>query len=568
MAGPPHSTTPLYAGWRERYQLVGRLGSGGFAEVYEAHDLQLDERVALKIICNRRSMPRRVAREVEAAAALSHPGIVALYDWFGDGQRSILVWELVKGSPLTDLVGELGAGDVAAIGSELLRALAYAHQQGVVHRDIKPQNVMLNADGRVKVMDFGIARLIDADTLTQDGDVIGTVAYMSPEQAAGRRVGPPSDVYSAGIVLFELLAGVNPLRGQTPAETMANVAAGRLPPLAEVRPGLPSELCELVDDACSPRPAERPPAAELGAAFEDLVRSGRLRGLRLRRAARLVRPLARLSGVAERAGGAALAAVTAAGVTSALPAYPQSWMLPLAAISAAVWAVTPVTGLAWLLGVLAFPMFNVSFSAGAAYLVFAVGVFLLARGRPVVAVWPTLAVALMPLHLALLAPAAASVLLGRLRGVVAAAWAAVGTLLYLVLSGAPAGPFTFFQAPSAAGAEAAAAGNPVSLVLGLAGHVVAPTCMVQMGLWAVLAVAVDLAFMLSGLVSRLLVWFLSFAAVFCVYRLVPVVAWGYPVTPTPVILSVVLAAAVILLPLVLTAGKVREERRDGDLQES
>ncbi len=133
-------------------------------------------------------------------------------------------------------------------------------------------------------MDFGIARLMDADTLTQDGDVIGTVAYMSPEQAAGRRVGPPSDVYSAGMVLYELLAGEHPLRGQTPAETLSNVAAGRLPSLGGLRADLPEDLIELIDAACAPRPGERPTAAELSEALDDLLHSGRLRMQRLQRA--------------------------------------------------------------------------------------------------------------------------------------------------------------------------------------------------------------------------------------------------------------------------------------------
>ncbi|MEI6451055.1 MAG: serine/threonine-protein kinase, partial [Actinomycetes bacterium] len=184
--------TPLYADWRDRYKLVGKIGSGGSADVYEALDVTLDQPVALKIVADGRGMSARVVREVEAAAALDHPNIVALYDWFGDGERSILVWELVDGESLNKLAGELGDGDVAALGVELLDALACAHSQGIIHRDVKPQNVMLNLAGHVKVMDFGIARLIDADTLTGEGDVIGTVAYMSPEQAAGRRVGPPS----------------------------------------------------------------------------------------------------------------------------------------------------------------------------------------------------------------------------------------------------------------------------------------------------------------------------------------------------------------------------------------
>ena len=281
-----HSTTPLYVDWRDRYQLIGKIGSGGFADVYEALDLTLDKRVALKVVADGRGMSGRLVREVEAAAALSHSNIVALYDWFGDGERSILVWELVDGDSLDQLAGGLDDGDVAAVGVELLDALACAHGQGIVHRDVKPQNVMLDADGHVKVMDFGIARLMDADTLTRDGDVIGTVAYMSPEQAAGRRVGPPSDVYSAGMVLYELLAGENPLRGATPAETLSNVAAGRLPSLAALRPDLPQGLVGLIDDACAPRPGERPTAAELSETLGEVLRSGRLRMQRLLRVQR------------------------------------------------------------------------------------------------------------------------------------------------------------------------------------------------------------------------------------------------------------------------------------------
>ena len=124
-------------------------------------------------------------REAEAAAALDHPNIVALYDWFSDDEGSVLVWELVRGESLDKLAERLGDGDVVAVGVELLDALAYAHSQGIIHRDVKPQNVMLGDDGHVKVMDFGIAHLMDSDTLTGDGDVIGTIAYMSPEQAAG-----------------------------------------------------------------------------------------------------------------------------------------------------------------------------------------------------------------------------------------------------------------------------------------------------------------------------------------------------------------------------------------------
>jgi hypothetical protein len=567
MSVAAHSMTPLYTDWRDRYQLVGKIGSGGFAVVYEARDVTLDQPVALKIVADGRSMSGRVVREVEAAAALSHPNIVALYDWFGDGQRSILVCELVDGESLDKLAGELGDGDVAAIGVELLDALAFAHSQGIIHRDIKPQNVMLDSVGHVKVMDFGIARLMDSDTLTQDGDVIGTVAYMSPEQAAGRRVGPPSDVYSAGMVLYEMLAGEHPLRGQTPAETLSNVAAGRLPSLGLLRPDLAQDVVGLIDDACAPRPGERPTAAEFSEALDELLQSGRLRSQRLLRARRLVRPLARARFAAERVAGAGLAAVTGGVVLGALPAYPQSWTLPLIAVSTAVWAVLPQAGLAFLLGMLAFPVFNVSLSLGTAYLAFAVVLFLLTRTRPIVALWPTLALVLTPVYLTLLAPAGAA-LLGRVRGPLAAAWAGVGTLVYLVLLRAPRGPFTLFQPRWRLAGEAAAAGDPFTVARHVLGVALAPAGVLQMLLWAGLAVALGFALSRRSLELRLWVWALAFAATFAVYRLVPIAVWGYPAELAPLLWNVALAAGVILLPLVFTAGDGAEERADGHLQES
>jgi len=562
-----HSTTPLYSDWRDRYQLVGKIGSGGFADVYEALDVTLDQAVALKIIADGRGMSGRVVREVEAAAALSHPNIVALYDWFGDGERSILVWELVRGESLHKLAGELGDGDVAALGVELLDALAFAHSQGVIHRDVKPQNVMLDSAGHVKVMDFGIARLMDADTLTQDGDVIGTLAYMSPEQASGRRVGPPSDVYSAGMVLYELLAGEHPLRGQTPAETLSNVAAGRLPSLGALRPDLQEDLVGLIDDACAPRPGDRPTAAELSEALDEVLLSGRLRGRRLRRAQRLVLPLKRGGFVAERAAGAGLAAVTSGVVLGALPAYPLSWILPLVALCTAVWAVVPQVGLAFLLGALAFPAFNVSLSLGAAYLAFAVVLFLLTRTRPIVALWPTLALVLTPVYLTLLAPAGAA-LLGRVRGPLAAAWAGAGTLVYLVLLRSPRGPFTLFQPRWHLADEAASAGDPFTVATHVLGVALAPACVLQMVAWAGLAAALGFALSRQRLELRLWIWALAFAATFAAYRVVPVAVWGYPAELATLVWNVALAAGVILLPLVFTTGDEPEERDDGHLQES
>ncbi|MFA4965299.1 MAG: hypothetical protein WC709_06650, partial [Thermoleophilia bacterium] len=334
-----------------------------------------------------------------------------------------------------------------------------------------------------------------------------------------------------------------------------------------LRPDLPEELVGLIDAACAARPAERPEAAELSLALAEVLRSGRLRAQRLERAQRLVRPLGRAGAVAERAAGAGLAAVTSGAVLAALPAYPQSWTLPLVALSTAVWAVVPQAGLAWLLGALAFPMFNVSVSVGSAYLAFAVVLFLLTRARPIMALWPALALVLAPLHLTLLAPAAAAVL-GRVRGPLAAAWAAAGTLFFLLLTRPPRGPFTLYQPRWHLADALAAAGDPFAVGLRAFEHVLAAPSLVQIGLWAGSAAALGFAVTCRRLELRLWIWSLLFAAAFAVYGLVPTRVWGYPGALTPLLLNVALAAAVILLPLVLTTGGLPEASTDGDLQES
>ena len=550
MPAAAYTATPLNLAWRERYDVVGRLGSGGFADVYEAVDLQLGERVALKVIREGRGMAGRVLREVEAAASLSHPNIVALYDYFGDGERTFLVWELVDGRQLSDVADDLRDADVVALGVELLEALAHAHTQGIVHRDIKPQNVMLDAEGHVKVMDFGIARMFDTDSLTEEGDILGTVAYMSPEQAAGRRVGPQSDVYSAGVVLYELLAGRNPLRGATAAETLSNVVDHRLPPLAELRPDLPAALTTLIDDACAVQAGRRPAPLDLADALAALLEDGVVGESPLRRAQRLVRPLARAGAVAERAGGSVLAAVTAGTMLARLPAYPAGWQLPLVALTVAVWAVAPPAGLAWLLALLVFPLFNVSFSVGAAYLAFAVVLFLAARGRPISAVWPVLALLLAPLYLTLLAPAGAAVL-GRIRGPLTAAWAGFATVVYLMLVRAPRGPLSGYHPRTRLADHLAGAAHPFAVAGQTLETLVSGPALLQAVLWAGLAFAMWLALRSGSLEVRLWLWAGAFAAVFVACRVVPVLVWGYTAPVEPLLLHVALAAGVILLPLLL-----------------
>ena len=418
-----------------------------------------------------------------------------------------------------------------------------------MHRDVKPQNLMVDEHGHVKVMDFGIARLMDAETLTSEGDMLGTVAYMSPEQAAGRRAGPPSDVYSAAMVLYELLVGVNPLRGTTPGETISNVLAGRLPSLREYRPDLPDELIDAVDTALLPAPAARPGALELSEALRAVA--GRLGGRG--RAQRLLDPLVgrlvRVAPFVERTLGALLAGATAAAVLSWLPAYPADWRLPLALATLLVWFVVPPAGLAWLLGALAFPVFNIGPGAGLAYVAFALVLYALTARRPLCAVYPALAVLLLPVYGVFAAPALAA-LLGRVRGPLVAAWAGAATCIFLLFAGAVRSPFAGYVAHGTL-ARHIGGDSPVPIVARVASAASAGPCLLQALVWAGFALAVGVMFVLPRIELRLWLWSLTCAALFALYRVVPIVVWQHRAPLTELVVSTVVVAAALLVAILL-----------------
>jgi hypothetical protein len=268
-------TTDLRAGLvLDRYRLGRRLGAGGFGAVHEAVDERLDRWVAVKVIPADGAAPDRARREARAAARLDHPGIVGVYDAGEEDGARYLVSELVEGRTLAQLQaeGELTDRDVLRVGLALCDALEHAHENGVVHRDVKPQNILVpdrprSWRGAAKLADFGVAMLAGDDPLTRTGDVVGTLAYMAPEQAAGKRVGEPVDLYATALVLYEALAGRHPVRGASPAETARRVGR-RVPSLAGARPDLPPELCEAIDAALDPDPEQRGTLAELGDALE------------------------------------------------------------------------------------------------------------------------------------------------------------------------------------------------------------------------------------------------------------------------------------------------------------
>jgi hypothetical protein len=257
-----------------RYRLGRRIGAGGFGSVHEAVDERLERWVAVKVIPADGTAPERARREALAAGRLDHPGIVAIYDAGEEPGARYLVSELVDGQTLSALEteGELTDRDVLRIGLSLADALEHAHERGVVHRDLKPQNVLVpdkprSWRGAAKLADFGIASLAGDDPLTMTGDVVGTLAYMAPEQAAGKRVDERADLYSLALVLYEALSGVHPVRKATPAQTVKAVGTV-VPSLAKPRKDLPAELCQAIDRALSPNPNARGELADLADALE------------------------------------------------------------------------------------------------------------------------------------------------------------------------------------------------------------------------------------------------------------------------------------------------------------
>jgi serine/threonine protein kinase len=244
-----------------RYELDERLGTGAMGEVWCATDLELQRRVAIKLL-GRNADPARFEREARSAAALGHPNIVQLFDYGTHEGRPYMVLEYLPGGTLEERLtpGEpLSDAETASIARDVAAGLAHAHGRGLVHRDLKPGNVLFDGEGRAKIADLGIARMSGEGTLTEAGTVLGTAAYISPEQAAGQEAGPASDVYSFGVVLFLLLTGRLPFESSNPMELVRMHLQDTPPAVADLRPDAPAALESLTSAALAKDPAYRPP---------------------------------------------------------------------------------------------------------------------------------------------------------------------------------------------------------------------------------------------------------------------------------------------------------------------
>jgi serine/threonine protein kinase len=252
----------------ERYRLERQLGHGSMAEVWLATDLELERPVALKLLAPDADRAR-FEREARAAAALNHANVTRIYDYGEAGGRPYMALEYLPGGTLEERLPAgrpLADEEARAIAAEVAAGLAHAHVQGLVHRDLKPANILFDDAGRPKIADFGIARIGSGSTLTEAGTVLGTAAYISPEQAAGEPATPASDVYSFGVVLYRMLTGRLPFEAESPLELVDMHRRLDAPAVAILRPDAPADLAAVADVALSRDPLGRPAD---GAALAD-----------------------------------------------------------------------------------------------------------------------------------------------------------------------------------------------------------------------------------------------------------------------------------------------------------
>src|SRR5262245_56483469 len=362
----------------DRYRPLRPLGGGGSGSAGLVRAERSAEQFALKIIAREGRAAPRAEREAEAATTLRHPHCLRAYGLEADAQHLYIPYEYVPGDTprqalRTHQLGDEGAGAAAA---QVLGVLAHGHGRVIVHRDVKPSNVLLVQEDRVSVrlFDFGLALMADADTLTAVGDVPGTLAYISPERLHGEEAGPAADVWAVGVLLWEALAGHHPFWRTSPLETGEEIKTGA-PSIREARPDLPDGLIAAVDAALSVDPERRPAASTLAVDLREAWRERARRRAPVRARARVDRRK-----LVERVAPAALAAAGVGWIASALPFYPAFWPGLLAAIAAALALVRPRLGLLLALAVPVFPLGNISFGLAVLYAAVAAGWFVVSWG--------------------------------------------------------------------------------------------------------------------------------------------------------------------------------------------
>ena len=523
-----------------RYRPLRPLGSGGGGSVWLARDEHEDRDVALKVVEREGKPGARAEREVDAATRLRHPRCLRALALARDDNHVYVAYPYVAGRTLRDALRNGAVDDWGAVeaGAQVLEALAHAHSKGVVHRDVKPANVMLEEGDEVSVrlLDFGLAQLEQADTLTAFGDVPGTLAYIAPERLAGEETTGAADVWAVGVLLWESLAGRHPFWAVSPLETARRIEQGAQP-LAEVRPDLPRELTRAVDRMLSTDPRKRPQAGDA----LTLLRSAE-EGRGERRRATTSPAVLR-----ERAPHAALAALFAGSAAFLLPFFPTGWPFLLGALAGLTAFLSPTAGLAVALAVPVLPLGNISLGLALAYLPVALAWLILfardARSSLLFLSGPLLAFG----HLLPLVPVIALAARGLVRQAAVAGAAVLAAVATVIVVGLPL-PLTGEAAPKPRGVSgteepgvafdallAMLASRPslvAAVVIAAVAAASAPVARAR-GLWGVAA------------------WGAAFLAVLL---LAPLAAGGAPVDPRWAAPAVWLAAGALAYPLVRAPG--------------
>src|SRR5580704_1748554 len=262
-----------------QYQFLEKLGAGGMGDIYKAQDTRLNRFVAIKVLSTASSgdpeRRRRFVQEAQAASALNHPNIITIHDIISEGGSEYMVMEFVSGKTLSDLIpkGGLRFPQALKIAVQMTDALTVAHHAGIVHRDLKPANVMVTDSGLVKILDFGLAKLTDAGSMTQmgtdqtqtlgqapltvEGSIIGTVSYMSPEQAMGKKIDTRSDIFSFGLVLYEMVTGMRAFGGENAVSTLSAILRDEAKPINEIAPDVPPQIEQVVKRCLRKSPDDR-----------------------------------------------------------------------------------------------------------------------------------------------------------------------------------------------------------------------------------------------------------------------------------------------------------------------
>jgi hypothetical protein len=521
-----------------RYRPVRPLGAGGSGQVWLALDEDLGREVALKIVPRQGRASQRAEREAEAVSRLRHPGCARSLSLAEDHEHVYLVYEYIPGRTLRDALRtrQLTDAQMVEITAQLLETLAHAHAEGIVHRDVKPTNVILEEGPgvRVRLLDFGLALIDDIDPLTAEGDVPGTLAYISPERLDGTEATEGADVWAAGLILWEGLCGRHPFFGESYARTTERIMAGP-GSIAEERPELPRALVEAVDSAFELDPSKRPSPGELASRLREIA-DRRRRPRHEPRRKRLDRREA-----AGRVLHGALAGSYVAAMLVLFTFLPQSFTLPIALLVGLAAFARPQLGLGLALAIPILPLGDVAIGLAGAYAAAAAGWLYLYWRQPRAGAAFVLGPPLAAVGLLGLFPFGTAGIRGALQRAFATAGAVAAACGLAALSRTPL-PFVGGELP--AGLGITASDSPTAVVVALASYAWS-----QPALLAVTAV-LTLVAVLSPLARHASVWQLSIGGVLLIAAtlLVPTLAFGTDVHPSGVIIAIAIGVGLLARP--------------------